>query len=468
MSKKNKKILTLAIATLIITAILEVIFVEACHFFAYNIASIIMLALIVTLVLIHFMYGFKNTANYIAKNRYKISGCLIVLFTVLGYFENNMEVKDWLLAIDVPLCLIWNIKFFAVMIFSYEFFKVFIKDDNYSIIGSILVSFSGFIQWDFMYMESIIVGEFFVITLSRIIEKDGKLRILNSLLLGLSMILYTFTFQGFAVSFGYVFLAIVVWLFIDKKDLIKKNLKSILLSLIITIVIASGISILAHNFIEYHDLYYEVNVKNHTMNYMLTYVYNTVMPYMENPVVSNMGNFVSLFPVTLLFAMYYLYKKEKHIEFLMPLVVVSVLEIVVMLLGLTGPIETITLLKNEYRVFMMPAISFASLLMLIYILKNIDEENFSFISSIRITMVTLIVLALIPRPFGYTQLGYLYYTAAVVTSLVFLFLNIGDKKYKKVFIAMLIIFTLMSGISVNHVMKDRQMEAQHREILNDK
>ena len=282
------------------------------------------------------------------------------------------------------------------------------------------------------------------------------------------MILYTFTFQGFAVSFGYVFLAIVVWLFIDKKDLIKKNLKSILLSLIITIVIASGISILAHNFIEYHDLYYEVNVKNHPMNYMLTYVYNTVMPYMENPVVSNMGNFVSLFPVTLLFAMYYLYKKEKHIEFLMPLVVVSVLEIVVMLLGLTGPIETITLLKNEYRVFMMPAISFASLLMLIYILKNIDEENFSFISSIRITMVTLIVLALIPRPFGYTQLGYLYYTAAVVTSLVFLFLNIGDKKYKKVFIAMLIIFTLMSGISVNHVMKDRQMEAQHREILNDK
>ena len=58
---------------------------------------------------------------------------MVVLTTILGFFMNPLGLGEWLTSIDVPLCLVWNLEFYGLLLVSYEMF--------YLIIAILIVSY---------------------------------------------------------------------------------------------------------------------------------------------------------------------------------------------------------------------------------------------------------------------------------------------------------------------------------------
>lgn len=125
MEKKEKnKFSKLIVVSIIISLIIEFILTKSNVYFSISIARIITIFGLTSFIFSHFVFGFKKVWYFIVDKRYKISFYMIILSTIIGFFQNNITLKEWLLETDVVLCLWWNIKFYALMLVSYELFLI--------------------------------------------------------------------------------------------------------------------------------------------------------------------------------------------------------------------------------------------------------------------------------------------------------------------------------------------------------
>lgn len=173
----------------------------------------------------------------IIENRFKISIVSIVILTIIGFFMSDLKFYEWIVKTDVTFCLWWNLKLFALLLSSYELFLLITNyKKGISLIGAIVLSFSGIVQWNFNNIDSLIIGIIITILIQKFFEYDKKnQKILISISIILLSSIYVFTFRPYAISFGYIFLALIVWLILKNKDNIVKNKFNIGLG-IITIV----------------------------------------------------------------------------------------------------------------------------------------------------------------------------------------------------------------------------------------
>ena len=66
----------------------------------------------------------KSLYQLIIDNRYIISIIMIILATIYGFFRNSMSITQWLFTLDKVNSLWWNIKFYALLLASYELFLI--------------------------------------------------------------------------------------------------------------------------------------------------------------------------------------------------------------------------------------------------------------------------------------------------------------------------------------------------------
>lgn len=224
-NKKNNKILK----TIIISTVLAII-CELISSFIINktnniqIYKIIIESAIIIFIGLHFTVGIKKLYNFLIENRYKLSVILIIVSTVMGFLENSMELKEWLVTKDVSLCLWWNIKFYSLLLATYELFLIITNNKNISIIGTIVIAFSGTVQWNFNYIDALIIGEIITVLINKLLETSKvKKQILLPITISIAIICYTYTQTSFAISFGYVFIALIIWIFIKNKEYLKKT-----------------------------------------------------------------------------------------------------------------------------------------------------------------------------------------------------------------------------------------------------
>ena len=448
--KKNKlsKLITI---TVLITVIIESMIASKTNISATRIVTLLG---IIGFICSHFTFGYKKVWNFILENRYKLSILLIVISTIIGFFQNEMEIIEWLKTKDIVLSLWWNIKFFGLMLVTYELFQIITNNhNNLSIIGTLTVTFSGFITWNFVYIEAFIIGELITVLIYQILVKEtSKQKLLCGLGVVISSCLYVFTFADYAISFGYIFLALIIWILIKNREKLKqKNTKIIFIETIVLSIIWAVVSRLV---IDYNFESYNIsNINQNGFSGLFNYLYNILLPFNTGENFKIYGSFIGIFPLPMLWALYYLYKNEKHSEFLLPITLVTAIQTIYCISGFPEIVNKITFLGKVNSIMCIPAVSFANLVIIFYVVENIQEKVISFVSTIRVTVILSILLVFVQRPEMFSSMGYLYFISAEICLLAFLFLNIDDKKYKNTFLFFLLVITLIGGVTVNPIIK---------------
>jgi hypothetical protein len=451
----SKKYKILILVAIILSLVLEFIFVNSKVFTSLSIGRVITVFAVITFLGLHFVMGFKKLYTFIVEHRYILSGILIVLSTIVGFFQNNMTIKEWILTTDIVLSLWWNIKFFSILLVSYELFYIITNENrNMSIIGSIVVTFSGAVQLNFGYIcGSLIIGELIVVLVNKLLVSEKNT---NTYLIALGIILasyfYAFTFKSYTISFGYIFLALIIWILLKNKEKLKdKQLRLVCIVTLILSIISAFVSNKLFGVFN-NDLSFE---ETSGFAYLFSYLYNFLLPFNNIENKALFGNFISIFPIPMIVSLYYIYKKEKHIEFLLPITIVTVLETVFCLSGFPDSIEKITKfnLVNTARCSM--AVGLANVYILFYMLGNIEERIFSLKSAITLTIITVCIVAFVPLPIAFSAKKYIYILAAEMCVLALLYYNFGDIRYKKVILGFLVLLTLISGVFVNPIINEK-------------
>ena len=116
----------------------------------------------------------KKTYEKIIDNRFKISGILIVLIGIIGFFISKVSIKNWILTTNAPLCFWWNIKFFALLLLSYELFLIISNNKKKLALGaSVIIGFSSVVQFNLNNIDSLIIGELLSLLVYSFFKKDN-------------------------------------------------------------------------------------------------------------------------------------------------------------------------------------------------------------------------------------------------------------------------------------------------------
>jgi hypothetical protein len=333
-----------------------------------------------------------------------------------------------------------------------------------SYIGTLLICFStAIIEYiNSGLVEVLIFGQLFVIALDKIL-KNEKFKVMWLLLIPVSILGFGLLSNiSFQIPIGIAILTIILWRILKyniafknkvevKKDLKKsqkdkaekeeeKNKldKKNLIIMIVLIII--GIIITAF-FYQYEKI---ESLENKIGScYLMNYTYSVMMPFNKNIKFENascLATMISIFPIGLFIAIWYIFKiEDKHSEFLIPTIIVSILELII-------------LLSNKF-VGVIPnyifSLGFAVLqiYMIVYIFANIEEKLFTLKQASYISLLGIIVILLLPFPNAISTVRdrALPYIMFVIES--FMLLNYADKRFWRLSSWIMTIICLFESIS---------------------
>lgn len=452
---KNNKFIKIAIISIVIAIIYELIlkllFKKNDTIHVYN---IIVESGIFLFILAHFFIGFRKLYDYIIKKRFVLSIILIVLSSIVGIMQHSNNLKSWIFETNTVLSIFWNIKFYVLLLVSFELFSSFIDNKYISMVGTVLIAFSGCVQWNPNIVLTIISGELIVVLLNRLLMKNKPINIvLYSLIFGVLLLIFFNSNRMAAISFGYVYFALIVWSIIKNKDNIKINtlIKLIILTIIVYLLL---------HFVFIKNLFgttkLVVNSNENGIQCLFSYIFNILLPYRNTNTKAIYGSFFSIFPIPMLMALYYIFNHEEHLEFLLPVTVASVIGTIVCISGIPNIIKHVLLFENVNISYIAMAVNYANLLLLFYMAANIDEKIFGIKVAMRITIVCCCLMIFLKFPSMFETLPNSTIYIVEFASTVFLFLSFDDKKYKKALMFLLIVFVLIGGVPVNSLtVRDR-------------
>lgn len=343
------------------------------------------------------------------------------------------------------------VKFLVLVVVSYFFMQLLTnKKKSISIVGTILVCCSSCVAWR-GDIVAILSGELAILALNKIItSKEFVIKISLSMWLGLSPILMAVegnSWLGFSNYLFIIYIAIAIWVILKNRDLYRINKQS-LMRAIPCIIVASVCGIVAMLVKGNPARIMPEGTENNGLMHLFSYGYSIFLPFVDTGKNIVYSSFLSLFPLSLVLAMVYVYKKEKHLEFLMPMIIAVVIESIWCMVQpeILGKIFGFS--KYGYIEAATTAVSLGCIYLYIYMIANIDENVFSMKTSIKIVLGFLVLYFLVPRPDVFMSKGYMYILAMLITLLYFLFINFADERYRKVLLVVLTIWSLISFMPV--------------------
>lgn len=378
----------------------------------------------------------------VVNNRYKISAILFVIFSIVGALFNTSRIGEWILDTSSAFTIWSNLKLFALILVTYELFSIITdKSKGYSVIGTIIVVASGCVKFNFDKIDSLIWGQLICVLIEKLLkEKNICKQGFCAIGILLSIIAYSFTFEGYAISFAYVFIALIIWIILKNKENLKD--KKILLLGSSAIVLSVICAIVLRNLIpfKYNDI---IENERNGISILYSYLYNVLLPFFNFEGKEFFGSFVSVFPLPMLLALYYMYKNDEHTEYLFPITLVTVVQTVFCMSSLPKIIGDITLLSYSSISRVMASVNLANVYILFYIIKNIDKKMFSITSAMRIAVVLMIIVGFIAYPTIFATRGFLTLFIIEACILSFLFLILHDENYKKVLLFFMLVFSIL-------------------------
>lgn len=388
---------------------------------------------------------------------------------------------------------LWAASIIALLLVSFEFCMVISKNNKLaSLLGMLLISFSASTQWWQCYniftwgMLAIVLFDKFMLT------KKFSTKILCSIGIFISGISYIFYFYPtWQVPYGYIYLAVLIWVIIKNWKEYKINKKDILL--IIAIILAIG-AILGIYFVksadalklitgtDYPGKRFETGGKE--IKTIFSYVYSIIFPYkidtISNP--CELSSMISFYPIPMLIALIYLVrniKNKKYFSFLIPMLIISIVYSIFMVFGVNEMFAKITLLYMTPAGRLAVPLGFSQILLIVYMLGNFTKDDIILKNEIIKKAGTVLASIAIMYIALKTDMNilqnhpmYIYICGLILVYGIYQIVNINEEKNKKRLIMLLIPVAILTGATVHPIQKgisvltDKPVAKKTQEIVS--
>ncbi len=328
------------------------------------------------------------------------------------------------------------IKFIALVIITFLMCRIITnKRNGIAVLGTLLICFStALLEYiESGLLEVLLFGQGIVILINEYLNTKTKSKYFALLGIALGFVgLLLFSNITWQLSIGMVLLSVIIWIFIKNKK--EVNVKNIL-----PIIIVSIISIIGSLF------FYKYSVMESKENgpiiyYLITYFYSYILPFNEKiKYVTHeaLVCMISVFPMPLVLSLIYMYKNEKHTEFILPLAIVCIAQII----GSAW-------ISNIIPPYIMAiSVSLAQIYLLIYFFANIKEKLFKLKRAGYVTLIYLVFVAIMNVPKAVSTRAMLSCMALGPTLECFLLCKYDDLRIQKIAPVIYGIITLIGFIA---------------------
>lgn len=309
------------------------------------------------------------------------------------------------------------------------------KRNGLALLGTLLICFSTAVleYIEMGLLEALLFGQGFIILINGFLNNKGKGKILALPGMVIAIIGFLlFSNITWQLSIGMIIIGLLTWSIIkNKKDIKVKDL----ICIGITVVISTIISL----------FFYKYSVIDNKENgqiiyYLTSYFYSYILPFNEEiKFVTHeaLTCMISVFPMPLVISLIYMYKNDKHSEFVLPMVVVSIIQI----------ISATWLLKIIPSYIMAISVAVAQIYLIIYFLANVKEKLFDMKTAAYVTLGYLVLVAIITVPKAVSSRIMLSCMALGTTLECFLLCKYDDVRIQKIAPAIYGIITLIGFIA---------------------
>lgn len=370
---------------------------------------------------------------------------------------------------NVGLSFYWYIRLVAMLLGSYELCLILTKKNKkVSLCGMLVITFSSAVQWWYC-MDTLIWGQIAVVLIDKFMTTDKKrnkyLCAFGLLVSGLS---YVFVFYpAWQVSFGYLFLSLVIWIMI-------KNIKygsykftahdiAIICITILAIVLLLG---------RWYSLSKDTLVAEMSTDYpgerqevgggarnIYSYFYDIFLPkyYFGNP--CEVSSMLSFFPIPMILGLIYVLRNKKDLHFWIPMLVVGGFLSIWCVYGFPAWLANLTKMSMTTAGRVSIPLGTVCIYMLIYLMGNFEKEDkllnkkltyvLTAIFTVFIAYKAKSTLSVIDP--NYLDSFKMLVALEIFGVAIYGILNMNNEKIKNYCIYGLIIIALMSGLTVNPV-----------------
>lgn len=410
---------------------------------------------------------FSDVLRGTKTDMFSVSNSPVLDILMLG---RPFQIGFLLFGNDMGLSFYWYIRLVAMLLGSYELCLILTKrNKKVSLCGMLVITFSAAVQWWYC-MDTLIWGQIVIVLIDKFMNTDKKrnkyLCALGLLVAGLS---YVFVFYpAWQVSFGYLFLAMVVWLLI--KNIKYGSYKFTVHDVIVIVVTLLCIALLLGRWymLSKDTLAAEMNTDypgerqeiggGALNNY--SYFYNIFFPKYEfiNP--CEFASMLSFFPIPMILGLIYVLRNKKDFHFWIPMLVVAGFLSIWCVYGFPAWLANLTKMSMTTAGRASIPLGTTCIYMLIYLMGNFEEGDKLLNKKLTYWLAPIATLFIAYQAYSTIRykdiFPYLDKFKMLVSSEIFLvaifgILNINNKKIKNYTIYGLIAIALITGLTVNPV-----------------
>lgn len=382
------------------------------------------------------------------------------------------NVGFFLFGVSRGYSFLWYGSLVFLIIVSFEFFMLITKKNKLiSLLGMLLVTFSASTQW-WQCFNIFSWGMFAILLFDKfMLTKELKVKVLCALGLIVAAMCYIFYFYpAWQLSYGYIYLALTLWVVIKNRKEYKINLRDIFIILFAILIVAGLLyryylkSSESLNLIMNTDYPGErFELGGGAKDVMFSYVYSMLFPYitLNNP--CELSGMITFYPIPIFLSIIYLIRNRKnkeHFIFLIPIIIISIIYSIWALIGGNRIFAKLSLL------YMVPAkriaipLGFTQILLMIYMLANIKKEEI-IIKSQTIKKIIAIISSILVMYIALKTDNnilqnhplFIYINGLILVYGLYQLLNINLENNKKKLVFLLIPIALITGLTVHPIQK---------------
>ncbi len=322
-------------------------------------------------------------------------------------------------------------------------------------------------------MDTLIWGQIVIVLIDKFMNTSKKrnkyLCALGILVAGLAYIFVLY--PAWQVSFGYLFLAMVIWTLIKnikygKYKFTKHDIAVILITILCIALmlgrwyLKSGDTMIAEMSTDYPGERQEVGGGAYNLYSYFYDIFFTFEDFNANP--CEFSAMLSFFPIPIILGLIYTIRNKKDLHFWIPMLIVTSFLTIWCVWGFPAIIANITKMSITTASRVSIPLGTACIYMIIYMFANFDIEKDKLINK-KLTYVLSVIATLyiiykakITMPQNatyYLDKFKLLLGGEIFLAAIFGILNLGNKKIKNYTLYGLIAIALMSGLRVNPVIR---------------
>ena len=379
----------------------------------------------------------------------------------IGYlFENTIGLSFW-----------WCGRLIALLLISFEFCMVITnKNKIVSLVGMILLTLAPATQWWYSnFLPDILIwGQLAIVLINAFMTSKKQLHKIGiALAFVITAISYIFIFYpAWEISFGYVFLAVFIWIIWKNRKIYKINKQDV--AIIFVTIILIELFVIRYYCLSSDALYATLNTSYPGEKVetggggeynLFSYVYNIFAPYKTDANPSeNMGMMISYYPIPILLSIVYMIRNKKGRSFILPILIVDLLFSIWAFCSPGNLYGKLTLfyLISPKRITV--PLSLTQSYLIIYLLGKITNQD-RLINKKAVPIISLILTAILVTisikmsPTGYVGIIKGGIGAFIVLMVIYLLFRMNEDRRKKQLMILLSLIAIIGGATVNPIIR---------------